>query len=643
MSHFLILSPILNQLQERDRARNGPTMINKAHKKTVVTGQLSKKARRTLRKRSRALSLNLAAAEQKQLPKKVVPDLAKGWSSTSVKDEQTDLVSLVVVGRTKGGETFRVSIPAEQREELKRVRKTLRSYDAALPGQVDDDLAFIEALFAGANVTPLIGTSKPGFTETGKGFVLGGQMLGDAAGRYLWLGEDFSTLGQTSGTREGWNEVGKLLQHSSFATIAALTVLASPIPDYVLWRKSDDPRWRPALSETAIINIAGESSSGKTLANAIAASLSGDPGDRAKWDFTRRGVEEYLHTRNEVGAIFDDVEKHTGESMTLRRAITIVTQTLPDGASKVVSRVARDHGLPRLAWSEFGLSSSPRPIQDIAREEGWTRSLGEQVRLFDLCVPPSERGGIFDTPPPGTLDVAEFSLQAARKMERGITLNYGHVMRAWLEVLLADDHAGTLLASQDHFAKLAARAGSGYDARFASKFGLLYAVGKLAAKHVVLPLPAEWPAIVAYRGYRNALLAAQGEEALTAKALERLIAALKEPNRLLPISNEVGSRAAHLNDSHVGVTLEHRRERVIGVLDSALVRLSGDRQIARSVIKLLGNHGAYDGGQGNAGTSQIDHPLIIKGTLVQKPRFWLFKTKELVALAKTLQGRKPFA
>ena len=247
-------------------------MIRKSHKTTVVTGQLSKKARRTLRKRSRALSVNLATAEQKQLAKKVVP---KGWSTMRVKDEQTDLVSFVIVGRTKGRDTFRASIPAEQREEWKRVRMTLRAYEAALPGQVDDDLAFIEALFDGANVSPRIATSKPGFTETGRGFVLGARMLGDAAGRYLWLGGDHSTLGQTSGTREGWDEVGKLLQHSTFASIAVLTVLASPLPDYVLWHKSEDAGWRPAVSETAIINIAGDSASGKSLANAMAASLSG--------------------------------------------------------------------------------------------------------------------------------------------------------------------------------------------------------------------------------------------------------------------------------------------------------------------------------------------------------------------------------
>jgi hypothetical protein len=73
---------------------------------------------------------------------------------------------------------------------------------------------------------------------------------------------------------------------------------------------------------------------------------------------------------------------------------------------------------------------------------------------------------------------------------------------------------------------------------------------------------------------------------------------------------------------------------------AALVQLAGGRQIARSVIKLLGRHGAYVGGQGHAGTSQIGRPLLIKGTLVQKPRFWFFKTKALVALAKAMHSRE---
>src|SRR5271166_5721626 len=161
-------------------------MIRKPQRGRVVTRPKSEKARRTLHERSRTLSLNLAAKLpwRKKLSKKVASDVADGWSATRVKDEQTGLVSFDISGPTKGGDTFSVSIPAAQREERNRVRKTLLGYEAALPSQVD-----------GANVSPLIATTKPGFTDTGKGFVLGAQMLGDAVERYLWFGEDYSTLG----------------------------------------------------------------------------------------------------------------------------------------------------------------------------------------------------------------------------------------------------------------------------------------------------------------------------------------------------------------------------------------------------------------------------------------------------------------
>ena len=106
------------------------------------------------------------------------------------------------------------------------------------------------------------------------------------------------------------------------------------------------------------------------------------------------------------------------------------------------------------------------------------------------------------------------------------------------------------------------------------------------------------------------------------------------------ISGKLGSNPPQLNDRHVGVSLEHKGERVIGVLDAALVQLAGDRHITRSLIKLLETRGAYAGGQGHAGTSQIGHPLLIKGTLVQKPRFWLFRANALAALAKAADSRE---
>jgi len=76
-----------------------------------------------------------------------------------------------------------------------------------------------------------------------------------------------------------------------------------------------------------------------------------------------------------------------------------------------------------------------------------------------------------------------------------------------------------------------------------------------------------------------------------------------------------------LNDRHVRVTLEHKGDQFVGVLDSALLQLAGGRQIRDSMIKLLEARGAYVDGQGDARTSQIGHPLLVKGALVNKPRF----------------------
>jgi hypothetical protein len=192
------------------------------------------------------------------------------------------------------------------------VRKALLDYEAALPDNKNEDIKFLGKLFDGANAIALIATNKPGFTDSGKGFVLGLQLLGDARTHYHWLGDkddnDKMALGASQGTKKGWDEVAKLLEHSTFATLAVLSALASVAVKYVQIRQSDDSAWRPLISETATFNLVGPSGGGKTIASSAAASVSGNPLSRSKWDFTRRGLEERLYARNEVGVIFDDVE-----------------------------------------------------------------------------------------------------------------------------------------------------------------------------------------------------------------------------------------------------------------------------------------------------------------------------------------------
>jgi hypothetical protein len=130
----------------------------------------------------------------------------------------------------------------------------------------------------------------------------------------------------------------------------------------------------------------------------------------------------------------------------------------------------------------------------------------------------------------------------------------------------------------------------------------------------------------------------QGDAALTAKALARLISA--EPNRLVAIDEELVSETPRLKDHHFGVTLEQQGRAGRRRSRQSVGAAGRDRQIARSLIKLLEANGVYAGDKGHAGTSQIGRPLLIKGALVQKPRFWLFRAKALVALANASDGQE---
>ena len=76
-----------------------------------------------------------------------------------------------------------------------------------------------------------------------------------------------------------------------------------------------------------------------------------------------------------------------------------MNQIVPSGRSKVLSRVAEDAGLPPLKWSTFGLTLSPRSLEEIAGAIGWKRSNGERVRFIDIILPSvAERGYSIGSP-----------------------------------------------------------------------------------------------------------------------------------------------------------------------------------------------------------------------------------------------------
>jgi hypothetical protein len=440
---------------------------------------------------------------------------------------------------------------------------------------------------------PLSEVDKPGFTITWRGFVLGASLLGDANSRYWWHEDPTPmSVGAKHGTSKRWDEAAALLAHSSYATLALLAVLASPIARYIELRSTLKRPRGQVISETATFNFVGPSASGKTLAVAVAASATGKPGNRSKWDFTRRGLEEYLDSRNEIGAIFDDVEKHIGEHLTLEKAVAIVTQYVPEGKSKEISNTVKAQGLDRKSWSTFALSSSPKPIADLVKG----RTLGHKVRLMDIILPARTSGGIIDVPPPNA-DPIVFAKKTVQALEDAIALNYGHLFPAWINLLLSGDLSDELIQLRDKFVEGVQADGSGYEQRFARKFGILYAVGKVAVKNGLLEWPADWPAKAISKCYRNAIKASRRDERRVENAIARLQQAVT--NRcFIPVADR--TRVPKIEDSHYGAICTYKGDKTVAVLDDALDLISGDKLVTKAFISRLKKAGVYTGGQGHA-------------------------------------------
>ena len=82
-------------------------------------------------------------------------------------------------------------------------------------------------------------------------------------------------------------------ERSSFLVMAIGVGLAAPIPSYFNCTDAR-PGAAPIVSETAVFNLSGESSSGKSTAGNVSLSVSSSPERAGTFDFTPRGLAEFV-------------------------------------------------------------------------------------------------------------------------------------------------------------------------------------------------------------------------------------------------------------------------------------------------------------------------------------------------------------
>jgi hypothetical protein len=437
----------------------------------------------------------------------------------------------------------------------------------------------------------------------------------------------------TKGTLEGTTElVLKLANESTYLAFAIGVSLAAPLPSYVRVRRSADDDLGPLVRETAAFNFSGVSSSGKSSVCLAALSLAGSPDRAGTLDFSKRGLAEMASDSNDLLLVLDDTEK--ADDGTLVKTLKIVVHFLPGGQSKQISSGADK--FPALHWSAFALSSSPKSIARLARENRWTMTAGDKVRLFNINVPGPKEGGIFDRIKCKRAERAKHSVELISALERGFTHHCGHVISPWVQYLMAEDRSAEIIKLVDEFVEHVGAGSHGWEVRFARKFGVVYAAMTIGIDAGLLPWPRRLPRKVATKCYRRARNAAKTDRERANEAPAMLRKLIDEDGRLVDASNsDQAGRAIKIPSKCIGVRFMKEGRAKYGILDAAMTKILRTKKAKAIFTKRLAKAGVLADGHGHAGTVQERLKIKRNGKVIDRPRLWVIDAKRFSRIVNT--------
>jgi hypothetical protein len=550
-------------------------------------------------------------------------------------------VSVEFTFPTEGGGSGRLCIPYS---ELRHPGKLLDQFANYLPefppsvGAANDSrhIAFLRELVA-SHEGPLEWVPhRTGFHDldafvTHAEIIRGdGTRVGRPAGRDAQAPLEPRGYVDLRGTVQGErNGVLKLARYSSYLAFEIGVALASPLPTYVRLRRQAKGKIEALVPETAVFNLSGKSSSGKSSACLAAMSLAGSPDRVGSLDFTRRGLAEMANDHNDLPFATDDTEKAEDGPGGLIRSLKALVHMLPGGRSKTISRGVDPVRFPELRWTTFGLCTSPRPVFVLAAESHWTLSPGDEVRLFNIKVPGPKAGGIFDRIPGTRKTRAKRSLRLIGDLQRGYLNHHGHTFPLWILFLMANDRSKRMIRLADKFIDHVGARTDGWEVRFAQKFGVIYAAMELGLNSGLLPWPKSLPLKVATKCYRNARESAKVNRPDSSPTIvARLDRLFDKPGRVVAAPS-AGKKPTEVTHRTVAIRYVKDGRTKFGVLDDALIKLLGSKTGKAAFTADILKAGLVKNGHGHAGTTQERIPIKRNGRIIDRPRLWVIDATDL--------------
>lgn len=572
------------------------------------------------------------------------PTKAVRWSVRRVRVGPASApIQLIFKFPTSDGMTSELSVPASELRHPKRLLDKFADFMPAYPAKAgvrdQDRMNFITGLVNDASSPVQIVPDRTGFIDKDT-FATRTEILRSDGSRV--------PIPQLEGASEGRSSFRGALQgtvvnvlepaeHSSYLAFGIGVALAAPLPTYLKLRSSETDD--PLMTETAVYNFSGTSSSGKTTVSKASMSLVRSPDDGGTFDFSARGLAELASDCTDTLMVLDDTE-NVDDSAALVKALKGVVHTVPGGRSKAISRGVDQTRFPQLRWSTMGLTSSPKSIISLAAENGWTLTWGHKVRLFNIAVPGPDKGGIFDRLPGSAAKRAKKSVKLIAQVERGYTNNYGHLFPEWLLFLLKKDRSSKVLALVQTFIKRVGAQSHGWENRFARKFGIVYAAFKLGVQSGLLPWPKDLPLKVVKKCYRKARRTAQTDKELKRDAPKTLATLIAKPRRTVLVSKSLPKTPTHVTSKTVALRFVDQGIAKLGLLDGALQRELGSKKAKELFVAGLRDAKLLAKGHGHAGTVQNRLPIKLDGRVISKPRLWMLDLVALQARAQQQTGNR---
>lgn len=366
--------------------------------------------------------------------------------------------------------------------------------------------------------------------HNGRTFVLPRETIGDDAERIVFQSDNaVENTFRAKGTPEQWRErVGALCVGNSRLVFAVACAFAGPV-------------LRPAGMESGGFHYRGDSSSGKTTALKLAASVYGGASYLQRWRATDNALEAIAAQHSDCLLILDEL-----------------AQIDPKTAGECAYMLANEQGKaratrtatprPRQAWRLLFLSAGELGLADHMAEGQKRTRTGQEVRMADIPADAGAGLGAFEC-----LHGYDGGAAFAKHVTHQAQAVYGATGRAWLEWLTS--HADMLKASTRNAANALAaqwipKDSSGQVERVGARFALVGAAGELATAAGLTGWPvgeSEWAA----RACFDAWLTARG-----GKGNGEVVAMLRAVRRFLEAQGEGRFSMWHRSaDDHAPKTL----------------------------------------------------------------------------------------